>query len=137
MEMTTRRDALRSLTAIGLGITLAPLPRALRAQTASVVKQGSFTGQSKHVASGSVAIITQDGKSYVSLGRDFDFDGGPDPKVALGKGGYRSDTILGVLQSNSGAQSYPLPERLNGEEFDQIWIWCEQYDVPLGLAHIK
>ena len=135
--MTTRRDALRSLTALGLGITLALLPRALRAQSGNVVKQGSFVGQSKHVASGSAAIIKQDGKTYVSLGRDFDFDGGPDPKVALGRGGYRSDTILGVLQNNTGAQSYPLPDRLNGEDFDQVWIWCEQYDVPLGLAHIK
>lgn len=125
-----------------------PLPRfvaaafvcsaiAAQAQEVVVVKQGSFEGQSRHVTTGSAAIVEQDGRRFVSLGRDFDFDGAPDPKVALGQDGYLEDTLLGPLRSNSGTQSYPLPEGLDADAYNEIWIWCEQFDVPLGVAKLN
>ena len=55
---------------------------AAQAQVVAVVKQGSFEGRSRHVTTGSAAIVEQDGAHFVSLGRDFAFDGAPDPKVA-------------------------------------------------------
>ncbi|MCB1403372.1 MAG: DM13 domain-containing protein, partial [Rhodobacteraceae bacterium] len=66
--------------------------------------------------------------------RDFAFDGAPDPKVALGQDGYRKDTLLGPLRSETGAQSYALPEGLDPAAYNEIWIWCERFDVPLGVA---
>lgn len=134
--MTTRRQALRTLAA-GLAVTLAPLPAALRAQDFTIVRQGSFAGESGHVTSGAAAIVERGGRHFVSLGTDFTFDGAPDPKVALGSDGYRADTLLGPLASNSGAQSYALPEGVDPEEFNEVWIWCEEFDVPLGLATLN
>ena len=107
---------------------------AAQAQEVAVVKQGSFEGRSRHVTTGSAAIVEQDGAHFVSLGRDFAFDGAPDPKVALGQDGYRKDTLLGPLRSDAGAQSYALPEGLDPAAYNEIWIWCERFDVPLGVA---
>ncbi|WP_424933819.1 DM13 domain-containing protein [Amaricoccus macauensis] len=133
--MTLRRDFLRT-TLAGLAVSLAPLPAALRAEELRVLKQGSFSGRSAHVTTGSAAITEQDGRHFVSLGHDFSFDGAPDPKVALGRDGYDGDTILGPLQSNAGAQTYALPEGFNPADYNEIWVWCERFDVPLGVASI-
>lgn len=134
--MTTRRDALRTLVS-GLAVSLVPLPAALRAQDFTVVKQGRFAGASGHDTSGAAAIVEQGGRHFVSLGTDFAFDGAPDPKMALGADGYRADTLLGPLQSNDGAQSYPLPDALDPAEFNEVWLWCEEFDVPLGRAALN
>lgn len=134
--MSTRRQALRTLVA-GLTVTLAPLPKALRAQDFTVLKQGLFAGESGHETSGSAAVTESDGRYFVSLGNDFAFDGAPDPKVALGTDGYRADTLLGGLQSNDGAQSYPLPDGLDPGEFNEVWLWCEEFNVPLGRAGLN
>jgi hypothetical protein len=134
--MTTRRQALRTLAA-GLSVTLVPLPKALRAQDFTVIKQGSFAGESGHATSGAAAIVERDGRHFVSLGLDFAFDGAPDPKVALGSDGYRADSLLGPLETNVGAQSYPLPAELDPVEFNEVWLWCEEFDVPLGRAALR
>lgn len=134
--MSTRRDALCTIIA-GIGVSLAPLPRALRAQEFDVVAQGAFEGASGHETSGSAAIVDQDGRRYVSLGTDFAFDGAPDPKVALGRDGYDPDTLLGPLQADAGAQTYPVPGRVDSDAYNEIWIWCERFDVPLGVARLE
>ncbi len=127
----------RSLRAVLIALALAAGPSTVRAQQADIVKQGAFAGASGHVTSGSAAIVLQDGRHYVSLGRDFAFDGAPDPKVALGRDGYQADTLLGALEANAGAQTYPLPEGLDPTAYTEIWIWCEQFDVPLGVARLQ
>jgi len=132
----TRRQALNTLVA-GLTVSLAPLPAALRAKDFTVVKQGSFVGRSDHATSGSAAIIEQDGGFYISLGSDFAFDGAPDPKLGLGSDGYDAATQSGDLQANSGAQSYPLPEGVDPAAYNEIWLWCEEFNVPLGLAALN
>jgi hypothetical protein len=136
--MTSRREALRTIAiAAGLGISLVPLPAALRAQDFTVVKQGRFEGRSNHLASGSAAITERDGRYYVSLGGDFAFDGAPDPQVALGSDGYRSETLLGALTSYEGAQSYPIPPGIDPAAYNEIWLWCVAADVPLGMVALR
>ena len=128
--MPTRRIFVTGLIAV-------PLPLfsgVLRAQT---LASGRFTGASGHVTSGTGGLVVQDGATWVSLAEDFRFDGAPDPKVALGRGGYDPSTILGPLKSDSGAQSYRLPESIDPAAYDEIWIWCEQFDVPLGSARLS
>jgi len=66
------------------------------------------------------------------------FDGAPDPKVAFGKDGqFDAATLLEPLRANSGAQSYVVPDTINPEDFNEIYIWCEKYSVGLGVASIK
>lgn len=133
--MKTRRDTLCALAA-GLTVTLVPLPGSLRAQETNILKQGRFRGESNHSSSGTVAIVERNGRYHVAIGGDFTFDGAPDPKIALGADGYDATTILGALESNMGAQSYAIPASLDHTAYNEVWIWCEQYNVPLGRADL-
>ena len=121
------------IAAAFLASTLVALPG-----YAADVASGTFVGASNHVTTGGVEVY-KDGDSYVvKLGSDFNFDGAPDPKVGFGKGGtYVGGTLIGVLESNTGEQVYKVPASLDITDFTDVFIWCEQYSVPLGYATIK
>ena len=94
---------------------------------------GTFIGQSNHVTTGTAEIAGD----TITLLDDFTFDGAPDPKVALGKDGYDPNTILAPLASNSGKQSYAVPASIDTADYNEVWIWCERFNVPLGVAKIN
>lgn len=95
---------------------------------------GNFRGLSNHVTTGT-AELSADG---VQLLDDFTFDGAPDPKVALGKDGvYDPNTLMGLLTSNTGASKYALPAGINAADYNEVWIWCERFNVPLGVASVS
>ena len=99
---------------------------------------GSFVGKSRHTTRGTGSIsVDEDGKATVVLGDDFNFDGAPAAVVALGKDGYKKDTILGELKKNKGAQEYEIPSKLEASDYNEVWIWCTEFDVPLGVAKLK
>ena len=103
-----------------------------------VVFTGSFTGASGHETSGSVSIIKTAKGFSVVLNDDFDFDGAPDPRVGFGKNGeYDPDSELDDLKSNSGKQTYTISKYIKLKKYDEVYIWCEQFSVPLGVAKIK
>ncbi len=104
---------------------------------AQEARSGAFTGESRHETSGTGEIVILDGTATVRLASDFAFDGAPDPKVALGRDGYDPSTILGPLASNTGAQDYRVPEGIDASAYNEIWIWCERFDVPLGVARLE
>lgn len=93
---------------------------------------GTFIGASNHVTTGTAEIAG----NMVNLLDDFIFDGAPDPKVALGKDGYDKSTLMGPLKSNSGASSYEIPAGIDPSEYNEVWIWCERFNVPLGVAKL-
>jgi len=95
---------------------------------------GTFSGLSNHVTTGGVEIA---GDTINLLG-DFFFDGAPDPKVALGKDGvYDPATLMGLLTKNTGASSYQVPDGIDSGDYNEVWIWCEQFNVPLGVASVS
>ena len=94
---------------------------------------GKFKGASNHVTTGTAEIA--DGK--VNLLADFTFDGAPDPKIALGKNGYDPKTLMGLLKSNKGASSYTIPAGINPDNYNEVWVWCEKFNVPLGVAKLR
>ena len=118
----------------------APLASAsLKPATARTTARGSFVGDKGHVTTGTGEVFRDNGQWFVRLGPDFSLDGGPDPKVALGNkasGGYQPGTILGKLSSLNGEQVYALKPGLDIGDYDQIYIWCEQFSVPLGHANL-
>ena len=127
--MTTRRSFLRSAAGLGLAATVLPVS----AFAAGHGRTGNFTGASGHVTRGGAEIAG----NTINLLDDFQFDGAPDPKVALGNNGYDPATLLEPLRSNSGAQSYEVPANIDTSKYNEVWIWCEQYSVPLGVAKIN
>jgi hypothetical protein len=126
----------RSMTPLLLGLPL--LCISMIAGAEDVVSSGTFTGASNHVTSGGVSVVkTNDGLEVV-LSDDFKFDGAPDPKVGFGKNGkYDIKSQLAHLEKNTGAQRYSVPISLDISGYNEIYIWCEAYSVPLGVAVIK
>ena len=125
--MMNRRTVLKSVAALS---TMAAAPAAFAGGHGRL---GTFTGKSNHVTTGTVEVL----KTEVVLLDDFSFDGAPDPKVALGKDGYDKDTLMGLLKSNSGKSSYAIPAGVNPDDYNEVWIWCEKFNVPLGVAKLN
>lgn len=110
----------------------------LTAQTATAdqIATGQFVGASDHITTGTAEIVQNaDGSYSIVLGADFSLDGAPDPRVGLGKdGSYDGGTDSGALQNLTGAQTFPLPAGVDPADFNEIYIWCERFSVPLGVA---
>ena len=68
---------------------------------------------------------------------DFKFDGAPDPKLGFGKNGYVKSTQFSKLKSNRGKQTYEIPSTIDPADYTEVWVWCERYSVPLGVATLK
>jgi electron transfer DM13 len=109
------------------------------AAQAEPVAVGTFVGASKHVTTGGVEIVRNADNSYtVILGEDFSLDGAPDPRVGFGKSGnYDGNTELGKLAQLTGTQSYIVPASVDIASYDQVYIWCEKFSVPLGIAQLN
>lgn len=99
---------------------------------------GAFAGASGHSTLGGVEVVeTADGWE-IRLGANFRFDGAPDPRVGFGRAGaFVAPTDFEPLRTNSGAQVYKVPASIDPTEFDEVYIWCRQYSVPLGMAKIE
>lgn len=102
-----------------------------------VLASGAFRGKSGHAASGGVSVVKTETGVRVVLGRDFKFDGAPDPKLGFGKNGYVKASQFSVLKSNDGEQTYDIPAALDPADYNEVWVWCEQYSVPLGVANLE
>ena len=125
---------------IRLPLFLAALLLAMpAAQAAELVGQGSFVGASNHETSGAAKLVLQpDGTTKVELGEDFSHDGAPDPRVGLGHAGeYDPKSDLGELKSLTGGQSYGVPSSIDLNSYDEVYIWCRKFNVPLGVAKIS
>jgi hypothetical protein len=105
----------------------------------TVALKGTFQGASKHITTGGISIVkTADGGAVVILDSDFSLDGAPDPRVGFGKDGtYVDATDLGALTSNTGTQVYIVPASVNVDDFNEVYIWCRKFGVPLGFATLS
>jgi len=91
----------------------------------------TFSGINRHTVSGRAEIVG----TTVHLLEDFRFDGPPDPKIALGKDGASDpNTLSGQLVNFSGASSFELPAGIDPAEYNEVWVWCEQFSVGLAIA---
>lgn len=103
------------------------------------IASGTFTGASNHVTTGGVEVIRNyDGSHTVVLGADFSLDGAPDPRVGFGKDGkYDTATGMGLLKSLNGTQSFTVPAGVDPADYNEVYIWCLKFNVPLGVASIN
>lgn len=91
----------------------------------------TFSGLAGHTVTGTAEIVG----TTVHLLDDFRFDGAPDPKIALGNDGtYDPATLSGLLTNYSGSSSFELPEGINPDDYNEVWVWCEQFNVGLAVA---
>lgn len=111
---------------------------ALAGDAASLTGSGTFTGKSNHITTGGVSVVQTTAGAMVVLAPDFSLDGAPDPRVGLGKAGtYDEATDAGALATNTGAQVYSLPAGVDPAAYDEVYIWCRKFSVPLGVASLQ
>lgn len=105
--------------------------------TGEVITNGAFSGLSDHVTTGDVTIREAADGVYVVLEKNFSLDGAPDPTLGFGNGDFIPETQFSALNSKQGYQTYKLPADLDPTEYSQIYVWCEEFAVPLGVAAIN
>ena len=110
---------------------------AATADAAEVLKTGSFVGVSKHKSSGRIEIVKDGDAVKVVIKDDFTLQEAPTPRLAWGKDGYRKGTIFGKLEKFKGAQEYVVPAGTDLAQFNEVWIWCEKFDVGLAVAKLQ
>ncbi len=100
---------------------------------------GSFRGASNHVTTGNVTVTKNaDGTATITLASNFSLDGAPDPWVGLGRNGkFVPATNAGKLKSKTGGQSYTVPAGVDVDSFNEVYIYCVRFNVPLGVATLK
>lgn len=106
------------------------------AEAATRLGKGKFSGRSRHVSRGGVEIIQNGRGVEVVLQDDFFLDGAPDPKVGFGRNGFVPGTLISPLRSLTGRQRYAVPGSLNVANYNEVYIWCERFAVPLAVAKI-
>lgn len=100
--------------------------------------EGAFTGLSNHVTKGDVAVVDTGSGWEIHLKDTFWFDGAPDPRVGFGKdGAFVDPTDFEPLRSDAGAQVYKVPASIDPSKFNEVYIWCRKFSVPLGVAKIN
>ena len=103
-----------------------------------VILRGQFEGRSNHETSGVAMVEKSATGAMVILGKDFKFDGAPDPKVGFGRDGvYDASAQLHELKSKVGRQEYTAPSSVDPTRYNELYIWCQRYNVPLGVAKLK
>ena len=111
--------------------TVTETVQAVTAELAS----GEFSGRSDHITTGTATLVKTATGYQVVLSADFELDGAPDPVVAVGNNEtYDVANKLGTLKNRTGAQRYDLPANVSPATFSQVYIWCEKFSVPLGVA---
>ena len=115
------------------------------AQSSETLFEGVWTKKS-FKAAGAWEISQKDGQLFVSLSDDFKTRKAPDLKIFLsplaaadvtGKNATEGSVLISPLESNKGAQSYPLPAEIDLAQFKSIIIHCEQYSKLWSAADLK
>jgi len=136
MELTMK--SLTSFAAAATFVAVAAFSPNL-ASAGEAAATGTFTGANDHITTGGVSIIkTAGGGAIVILDADFSLDGAPDPSVGFGKDGeYVKAADLGDLVEIAGLQAYVVPASVNVDDFNEVYIWCDEFNVSLGVASIE
>jgi hypothetical protein len=128
----------RRILIVSIFAMLVSFMNPLGARAEDVLKQGSFTGKSGHKTSGTVKIVKTAAGVEVHLGGNFKLDGAPGPYLGFGKSGqYDKSSQFSKLNANTGAQVYKLPGKINTTKYNEIYVWCGPFNVPLGVAKLN
>ena len=110
-------------------------PAAVTQSVEQAIATGTFVGESDHVTTGAVRLIGTEGNYQLVFAADFSLDGAPDPVVGFGiNGKYNAASKLGDLQKKTGAQTYALPADFDPAANTEVYVWCDKFSVPLGVA---
>ena len=111
---------------------------AQNAEAVQTVVSGAFSGRSDHITTGDVSIEKTETGYQLGFSDNFSLDGAPDPIVGFGSNGkFNINTKLGALSKKTGAQTYQLPASFTPGQFSEVYVYCEKFSVPLGVATLN
>ena len=74
----------------------------------------------------------------ILLEDSFGFDGAPDPRPGFRKHSkFLDPSDFEVLRERADALIYKVPADINPQDFNEVYIGCRKYSVPLGVAQIN
>jgi Electron transfer DM13 len=104
---------------------------------ATILKQGSFSGNMNYTVSGSTKLYEYLGKKYIYF-ENFGSNNGPDLKVYLATTNTATQFIsLGALKATTGTQLYLITTPPDFTQYNKILIWCQQFSVLFGKADLQ
>lgn len=99
---------------------------------------GTFKGLRSYKVTGRAELVKAGSGGSIELLGDFSLDAAPDPKMALGKDGkYDPATLSGLVKKLKGASTYTLPAGVNPDDYNEVWVWCEKFNVGLAVAKLR
>ena len=101
-----------------------------------VLRRGRLNGVGSYRAQGDVQIVRVGNVTKMQLGQNFSFSGAPDPKLGFGNNGFQRGTLFTKLARNSGTQEYVVPANVDLSKHNEVWIWCERFNVALAMAKL-
>lgn len=121
-----------------LGAFSAAIPEPAEAGGEKVVSQGTFEGRSNHITTGGATVLKNGAGYILVLEEDFSLDGAPAPTIGFGNSGrFDKATDFTKLNSKTGKQTYQLPANIDPSNYDEVYIWCRDFSVPLGVAKLN
>lgn len=109
----------------------------------SVISSGQFVTVKKQ-STGSVQIISKNGKRYLELSSDFNTGSGPDVKLVLSRQAVVPGSIdegtyvtLAPLTQFKGKQLFEIPNNIDLEDYASVALWCRQFNVTFGYAPLS
>lgn len=110
-------------------------------QIASEVKEGTkaqpVTGTPGHPASGTVRIVSIEGKKHIRY-ENYKTINGPDIYVYLSKDKEAKEYIeIAKVKATEGNINYEIPEGINVEEYPYVLTWCKAFGVLFNYALIE
>ena len=104
------------------------------------IAEGTFTGASGHMVTGSAALYRLNDGSHVVRLEDLNSDNGPDLEVWLVRrtAGNVADggLALGDLMSTRGDQNYAVVNGTDVTPYVGVSIWCDRFNVNFGTAEL-
>jgi hypothetical protein len=104
--------------------------------TAAEGSPATVTGTLGHPASGTVRIVSAEGKKYVRY-ENFKTINGPDIYVYLSKDPDAHEFVsLGKVKATEGNINYEIPDGVNPADYPYVLTWCKTFSVLFNSAKI-
>lgn len=114
-----------------------PQPTSPASQGAQLLRAGTLNGVGNYRAQGAIQIVKAGNVTKIILPQNFSVSSVPDPKLGFGNNGYRAGTLFAKLSRNSGTQEYVVPANVDLSKFNEVWIWCERFNIAVAVAKLN
>ena len=136
MTLTRRTFAGLTLAAAATGLAATPTLAGSKTRT------GSLSGRKGYNVTGTVKVKKEGGKTTVVFEDNYQFDPNknpPDIKIGFGNGeSYaKGSKIHDKLTIKKGAASFEVPDGIDTDKFDELYIYCEKFTVILAVAPLN